>query len=86
MKTKDFEQAVEALGIQDLEIIRYSYGVNGMVVAVYAKMGQLTWIKWDSTGRGFRFDHPADMEDCISEDHVMYLDYRRDSYFDLTFS
>lgn len=85
MKTKDFEQAIEALGIQELEIIRFSYGVNGQAVAVYARMGQQTWIKWDSTGRGFRFDQPSDMEGCISSANVMYLDYKRDVYLDLKF-
>lgn len=85
MKTKDFEKAIEALGVQDLEILEYSYQLNGGVAAVYAKMGELTWIMWDAMGRGFRFDQPEDMEDCISSSNVRYLDYRRDADFDLRF-
>lgn len=85
MKTEDFEKAIEALGIQDLEIIRFSYELNGGVAAVYARQRELTWIKWDATGRGFRFEQPSDMEGCISSANVMYLDYQRDVYLDLRF-
>lgn len=85
MKTEDFEKAIEALGIQDLEIIRFSYELNGGVAAVYARQREPTWIKWDATGRGFRFEQPADMEGCISSANVMYLDYQRDVYLDLRF-
>lgn len=85
MTKDDFQKAIEAMGIMDLEILRFSEGVNGQTVAVYACMGQLTWIKWDYLGRGFRFDQPADMEGCVSSDNVMYLSYNRDSYLDLKF-
>ena len=85
MKTRDFERAINALGVQDLSVLKYSYQLNGGVAAVYGRMGELTWLMWDAMGRGFRFDHPRDMEDCISSDNVRYLDYRRDADFDLTF-
>lgn len=85
MTKDDFQKAIEAMGIMDLMILRFSEGVNGQTVAVYARMGQLTWIKWDYLGRGFRFDQPADMEGCVSSDNVMYLSYNRDSYLDLKF-
>ena len=85
MTTNDFEKAIEALGVQELEVIRFSYGINGQVVAVYGRMGETVWLKWDDSGRGFRFDQPEDMEGCISTSHVHYLDYRRDQAFDLKF-
>ena len=85
MTKSDFQKAIEAMGIMDLEILSFSEGVNGQTVAVYARMGQLTWIKWDHLGRGFRFDQPAEMEGCISSANVMYLDYNRDPYLDLKF-
>ena len=85
MKTEDFEKAIAALGVQGLEIVKFSYQLNGCVAAVYATMGELTWLKWDAAGRGFRFEQPADMEGCISSGNVMYLDYRRDTYLDLKF-
>ena len=40
MKTKDFEQAIEALGAQGLEILKFSYQLNGGVAAVFARMGE----------------------------------------------
>lgn len=86
MTKNDFQKAIEALGVMDLEILRFSENVNGLTVAVYARMGQLTWIKWDHMGRGFRFEQPADIEGCISSDNVMYLAYDRDPYLDLKFS
>lgn len=86
MTTEKFEKAIEALSIQGLELIRISKQLNGDVAAAYAKMGELTWIKWDHMGRGFRFEQPADIEGCISSDNVMYLAYDRDSYLDLKFS
>lgn len=85
MSTKDYEKAIEALGINGLEIVRFSYQVNGGVSAVYARMGKLTWVKWDFIGRGFRFEQPEDIEGCISSQNVMYLDYQRDVYLDLKF-
>ena len=86
MTKNDFQKAIESLGVMDLEILRFSENVNGLTVAVYARMGQLTWIKWDYMGRGFRFEQPADIEGCISSDTVMYLAYDRDPYLDLKFS
>lgn len=85
MSTKDYEKAIEALGINGLEIVRFSYQVNGGVSAVYARMGELTWVKWDAAGRGFRFEQPKDIEGRISPQNVMYLDYKRDVYLDLKF-
>ncbi len=85
MSTKDFELAIEALGINGLEIVRFSYQLNGGVSAVYARMGELTWVKWDVIGREFRFEQPEDIEGCITSQNVMYLDYKRDVYLDLKF-
>ena len=102
MNTKSFEQAIEALGVRDLEIIRFCYEKPtakkplvtisgkpakplGTVAAVYARQGELTWLKWDAQGRGFRFDQPSHEECCISSGAVEYLDYRRDKDYDLTF-
>lgn len=85
MSTKDYEKAIEALGINGLEIVRFSYQLNGGVSAVYARMGELTWVKWDVIGRGFRFEQPKDIEGCITSQNVMYLDYKRDVYLDLKF-
>jgi hypothetical protein len=85
MKTKDFEKAIEALGLQSLEVLKYSYGVNGQVVAVYAKLGDLTHLMWDTAGRGFRFDIEEGMEGCRTTPYPEYLDYRRDVDFDLKF-
>ena len=85
MSTKDFEKAIDALGVQGLEIVRFSYQINGGISSAYGKTGDLTWLKWDAVGRGFRFDQPRDMEGCISSANVMYLDYRRDVCLDLKF-
>ena len=73
------------MGVNGLDPFDYSYQLNGDVAAVYAKMGELAWLKWDANGRGFRFDQPGNEECCISGSNVMYLDYRRDADFDLTF-
>jgi hypothetical protein len=85
MTRKDFKQAIESLGIQDLKVLKYSHELNGGVAAVYAKMGSMTFLKWDGMGRGFRFDMEAGVECCISSATVYYLDYRRDADFDLRF-
>lgn len=85
MKTADFERAIDALGVQGLTVTKYSYQLNGGVAAVYGQVGELTFLKWDACGRGFRFDQPRDMECCISTGTVNYLDYRRDADFDLRF-
>ena len=82
MKTKDFEQAIEALGAQGLEILKFSYQLNGGVAAVFARIGEYTFLKWDAYGRGFCFD----VEPAMAEvEHPEYLDYRRDPDFDLKF-
>lgn len=85
MNTASFEKAIEALGVRGLEVTKLSYGINGQVVAVYGRMGQLTFLMWDMSGRGFRFDINPNLEGCTEVSHPEYLDYRRDADFDLTF-
>lgn len=85
MRTRDFERAIDALGVQGLGVKKFSYGINGQVVAVYARMGLLTFLKWDMSGRGFRFDLNEHEEDCVNDGYPEYLDYQRDKDFDLTF-
>lgn len=85
MNRKDFKKAIDALGVQGLEVTKFSCGINGQVVAVYGRMGQLTFLKWDVSGRGFRFEIDPNMEGCIDVSHPEYLDYRRDADFDLRF-
>ena len=85
MNTASFEKAIEALGVRGLEVTKFSYGINGQVVAVYGRMGQLTFLMWDMSGRGFRFDINPNLEGCTEVSHPEYLDYRRDADFDLTF-
>ena len=85
MNNKDFERAIDALGVQGLEVTKYSYGIDGQVVAVYGRMGQLTYLMWDVSGRGFRFEINPNLEGCIYVSHPEYLDYRRDAGFDLRF-
>lgn len=85
MNTSDFEKAIDALGVQGLELTKFSYGINRQVVAVYGRMGQLTFLKWDMSGRGFRFEINPNLEGCITVSHPEYLDYRRDADFDLRF-
>lgn len=85
MRTEDFERAIEALGVQDLTVLKYSYQLNGGVAAVYGRMGALTFLKWDVSGRGFRFDLNEHEEGCVNDGYPEYLDYQRDKDFDLTF-
>lgn len=90
MKTADFEKAIEALGVQGLEMTKFSYGINGQVAAVYARMGTRTYLKWDHMGRGFFFNVEEDIsgtdEPFVPEiNFPEYLDYRRDADFDLRF-
>lgn len=90
MKTVDFEKAIEALSVNELEVTKYSYGINGQVVAVYAKMGERTLLKWDYCGRSFCLDIDeeidVDGQAIVPEvNHPEYLDYRRDADFDLKF-
>jgi hypothetical protein len=95
MTTRDFEKAIDALGVSGLEVTKVSYGINGQVVAVYGVLMRTpvggadkqvpTFLKWDMNGRGFRFDLNPNEECCISTGSQEYLDYRRDDEFDLTF-
>ena len=85
MNTASFEKAIEALGVRGLEVTKFSYQLNGGVAAVYGRMGQLTFLMWDASGRGFRFDINPNLEGCTEVSHPEYLDYRRDVDFDLTF-
>lgn len=85
MKTIDFEKAIEALGVNGLEVTKFSYGINGQVVAVYAKREERTFLMWDAAGRGFIYDINDDEECPIADKHPEHLDYRRDADFDLKF-
>ena len=90
MKTKDFEKAIEAIGVKGLEILKFSYQLNGGVAAVFARIGEYTFLKWDAYGRGFCFDveqePDTDGKPAMAEvEHPEYLDYRRDPDFDLKF-
>lgn len=85
MNTANFEKAIDALGVQGLEVTKFSYQLNGGVAAVYGRMGELTFLMWDAAGRGFRFDIEEGVEGCTEVSHPEYLDYRRDADFDLRF-
>ena len=85
MKTADFEKAIEGLCVQGLEVTKFSYTINGQVAAVYARKGELTYVKWDSAGRGFRFDINPNVEGCEVVSRPEYLPYSRDTEFDLKF-
>lgn len=85
MNTKDFERAIDALGVNGLEIRKFSYDINGGVAAVYARLGELTFLKWDHMGRGFRFGVDDQSEGQVSDQYPEYFDYRRDADFDLKF-
>lgn len=86
MKTLDFEKAIEALGVNGLELLKFVYQAGtGQVGAVYGRMGDLVFLMWDAMGRGFRFEANPNLEGCVYHQHPEYLDYRRDSDFDLKF-
>lgn len=85
MRTKDFEQAIEALGVHGLTATKFSYGINRQVSAVYARMGERTYLKWDASGRGFVFEIAESEEGQVTILYPEYLDYRRDNGFDLKF-
>lgn len=85
MKTTDFEKAIEALGVQDLEVLKFSYTLNGQVASVYGRIGESTYVMWDSNGRGFIVTLNFDLEGVVPPRHPEYLDYSRDSGFDLKF-
>lgn len=85
MNTASFEKAIDALGVQGLEVTKFSYQLNGGVAAVYGRMGELTFLKWDAAGRGFRFGIEENVEGCTVVSYPEYLDYRRDADFDLRF-
>lgn len=90
MRTIDFEKAIEALGVNGLEITKFSYGKKRRVQAVYARMDERTFLMWDDIGRGFCFDADVEFDgdgrDFIpGANHPEFLDYRRDVDFDLKF-
>lgn len=86
MKTEDFKTAIEALSVNGLEITKYSHGINGQVVAVYGRMGENTFLMWDSNGRGFSIELNYELEGVCEPRYPEYLDYRRDNGFDLDFN
>lgn len=85
MKTRDFEKAIEALGVNGLEITKFSYDINGGVAAVYGCMGESTFLMWDRIGRGFSIALDYDLEGVEPPRHPEYLNYDRDADFDLRF-
>ena len=85
MKTRHFEKAIDALGVQGLEITKFSYGINGQVAKVFARMSETKFLMWDANGRGFIFEIDEAEEGQISDQRPEYLDYKRDKGFDLTF-
>ena len=85
MRTADFEKAIEALGVQGLEVTKFSYGINGQVTAVYGLLGESTYFMWDSHGRGFSITLNIELEGVEPPRYPEYLDYRRDIDFDLKF-
>lgn len=85
MKTTDFEKAIDALGVQNLEVTKFSYTVNGQVSAVYGQLGESTFVMWDANGRGFTITLNYELEGVRPPRYPEYLDYQRDNGFDLTF-
>lgn len=87
MKVNDFEKAIDALGVQGLEITKMTMLATrgGNVNSVYGRIGVLTFLWWDANGRGFRFDINPNLEGCTEVSHPEYLDYRRAEEFDLKF-
>lgn len=87
MRQEDFEKAIDALNIHGLSIteMRYGVGGGGHITAVYGKLSELTYLFWDGSGRGFRFDINPKLEGCTVVSKPEYLDYRRDAAFDLKF-
>ena len=85
MKTTDFEKAIEALGVNNLTVTKFSYSENGKVGAVYGQLGENTFVMWDANGRGFTITLNFELEGVLPPRYPEYLDYRRDNGFDLTF-
>ena len=87
MRVADFEKAIGALGVQGLEIteMRMSAIRGGQVNSVYGRLGDLTFVWWDSNGRGFRFDINPHEEGCYVVSSPEFLEYRRAEEFDLKF-
>lgn len=85
MKARDFEKAIEALGVNGLEISKFSYDINGGVAAVYGRMGESTFLMWDRNGRGFSISLNFDLEGVEPPRYPEYLNYDRDADFDLGF-
>ena len=73
--------------INGLEIteMKYSATKGGEVQSVYGKIGELTFLWWDTNGRGFRFDINPNLEGCIVVSYPEYLNYDRAVEFDLKF-
>ena len=84
MRTNDFERAIEAIGAEILSI-RYSARTGRQVQSCFGKTGELTWIKWDESGRAFVYNQDPESEDCESAYNLQSLPYERDSKFDLKF-
>ena len=85
MTIKDFEKAINALGVNGLSIREFRTPNGRDVKQAYAWIVPLTWVMWDSVGRAFRFEQSSHEENCIKDDVLPYLDYSRDKDFDLTF-
>lgn len=78
MKVNDFEKAIDAFGVQGLEITQMTMSATrgDNVNSVYGRIGVLTFLWWDANGRGFRFDINPNLEGCTEVSHPEYLDYR----------
>lgn len=87
MRVADFERAIDALGVNGLEIteMKMSATMGQQVGNVYGKIGELTYLWWDANGRGFRFDINPKVESCTVVSQPEYLKYRRAVEFDLKF-
>ena len=89
MKTADFEKAIDALGVQGLEIDEFKMAANsgGQVNLVYGHTSALTII-WDESGRAFSTSLYQETESFIEFDSGKALSGRRikrDTSFDLKF-
>ena len=85
MTIKEFEKAIDALGVHGMSIRDFRTPNGWDVRQAYAWIVPLTWIMWDDVGRAFRFVQPENEENCITDDVLPFLDYSRDKDFDLTF-
>jgi len=85
MTIKEFEKAIDALGVHGMSIRDFRTPNGRDVRQAYAWIVPLTWIMWDDVGRAFRFVQPENEENCITDDVLPFMDYSRDKDFDLTF-